>query len=153
MVDISNARAARPGVAICLVWLVVWGGLVVAACAPGQPETPTERRVWEGPTQNVASSGVIRQERREIAQQIAVPACVSVGPSQYRFVQISPFAGGGANPPGLTDTFHRLDRWRLWSPPGPLEAQVKLFVTIRGSTGIVAEYELLPSDETCISAR
>jgi hypothetical protein len=152
MLDISNARAARrPGVAICLVWLTAWAGIFVAACAPQQPEIPTERRIWEGPTQNVASSGVVRQERREIAQQIAVPACIIVGQNQYRFEQITPFAGGGANPPGLNDTFHRLDRWRLWTPPGPLDGQVKLFVTIRGSTGIVAEYALLPAGESCNS--
>lgn len=153
MFDQSHARAARPGVAICIFWLVLWSGIFVAACAPQQPEIPTERRVWEGPTQSVASSGVVRQERREIAQQIAVPACISVGPNQYRFVQITPFAGGGANPPGLNDTFHRLDRWRLWTQPGPLEGQTSLYVTIRGSTGIVAEYERLPSGETCMSDR
>jgi hypothetical protein len=151
--DTTHARAARPGVAICFIWLVLSSSFFVAACAPQQPDIPTVRRVWEGPTQSVASSGVIRQERREIAQQIAVPACISVGQSQYRFVQIAPFAGGGANPPGLNDTFHRLDRWRLWTLPGSLEGQANVYVTIRGSTGIVAEYERLPSGETCMSDR
>jgi hypothetical protein len=94
---------------------------------------------------------VVRQERREIAQQIAVPACISVGTDQYRFVQIEPFAGGGTNPPGLSDTFHRLDRWRLWTLPGPLVGRTQLFVTIRGSTGIVAVYERLPAGEPCTS--
>jgi hypothetical protein len=148
---LSNARAARPGVAIWLVWLVVWSCVFVMACAPRQPEIPTERRVWEGPTNSVASSGVVQYERREIAQQIAVPACISVGPDQYQFVQVTPFAGGGTNPPGLNDTFHRLDRWRLWTNPGPLEGRAELFVTIRGSTGIVAQYERLPAGETCDS--
>jgi hypothetical protein len=147
----ANARAARPGVAFCLVWLTIYAGMFVAACAPSQPKIPVERRTWEGPTSSVASSGVVRQERREIAQQIAVPACISVGSNQYRFEQITPFTGGGTNPPGLNDTFHRLDRWRLWTEPGPLEGHAQLFVTIRGSTGIIARYERLPDGETCIS--
>ncbi|MGD9890758.1 MAG: hypothetical protein AB7R89_03955 [Dehalococcoidia bacterium] len=146
-----DARDARPGVAICLVWLTLWSGVFVVACAPSRPEIPTERRVWEGPTNTVASSGVVHHERREIAQQIAVPACISVGSDQYRFDRIEPFAGGGTNPPGLNDTFHRLDRWRLWTDPGPLEGHAQITVTIRGSTGIVAQYERLPAGETCIA--
>jgi hypothetical protein len=145
------ARAVRPGVAICLGWLLLWAAVMSVACAPEQPQTPTGRRVWEGPTSSVASSGVVQHERREIAQQITLPACIRVGPDQYRFTQVVPFAGGGTNPPGLNDTFHRLDRWRLWTAPGPLEGQPKLFVTVRGSTGIFAEYERLPSGETCDS--
>ena len=144
-----NARASRPGVAICLVWLLVFSGMTLAACAPEQPETPAERRVWEGPTNSVASSGVVRHERREIAQQITLPACISVGTDAYLSSRVEPFEGGGTNPPGLNDTFHRLDRWRLWTLPGPLEGQPTLFLTIRGSTGIVAVYERLPSGEVC----
>ena len=105
--------------------------------------------MWEGPGDFVSSTGVITHERREIAQRVPVPACITVGEDRYRFVQVTPFAGGGTVPSGLNDTFFRLDRWRLWTRPGPLLGQPVLFVTIRGSTGILAEYERVAPGEPC----
>lgn len=146
---LTRARAARPGVAVSVAVLLLYAGVLLAACAPDQPETPTGRRVWEGPTNTVASSGVVTYDRREIAQQVPLPRCIAVGDDRYEFTRVSPFEGGGVNPPGLNDTFYRLDRWRLWSRPGPLEGQPVLYVTIRGSTGIVAEYQAISSDQSC----
>jgi len=123
--------------------------IVVASCGATEPTTPTERRTWEGPSSAVASTGVEIYERREIAQKVSLPACLSVGPVHYRFVRVTPFTGGGTTPPGLTDTFYRLDRWRLWIETGPPEGQERLFVTVRGSTGVLADYERLPLSEQC----
>lgn len=149
MQNVLNARAGRPGVAVSLTALLIWIGALGAACAPDAPGTPTERRVWEGPSNLVASQGVTRYERRELAQQVPLPSCLGVGADSYRFTRVTAYEGGGTNPPGLTDTFYRLDRWRLWSRPGALSGQPVLFVTVRGSTGITAEYERLPSGEIC----
>ncbi|MGH2588454.1 MAG: hypothetical protein ACRDJE_26330 [Dehalococcoidia bacterium] len=143
----SSARADRLGTVAFLPLLLVL--CVVLACAPSEPEAPTGRRVWVGPSSAVASTGVITYDRREIAQKVALPACISVGDDQYRFTQITTFSGGGVTPPGLNDTFFRLDRWRLWTRPGPLEGQPLVFVTVRGSTGIVAEYERVAAGEPC----
>jgi hypothetical protein len=147
MQPFPNARAGRPGVAVSLAVLLISIGALLAACAPDQPEVPTGRRVWEGPSTAVASRGVTTYERREIAQQVPLPACISIGGQEFGFTDVSTFPG--VNPPGLTDTFYRLDRWRLWSRPGPLDGQPALFVTVRGSTGILAEYERLPDGEPC----
>jgi hypothetical protein len=145
---LSSAREDRPGIVVFLPLLIVLC-VVIAACAPSEPEVPTGRRVWEGPGSAVASSGVFTHDRREIAQRVALPSCISVGDDQYRFSQITTFLGGGVTPPGLNDTFYRLDRWRLWTRPGALEGQPLVFVTVRGSTGIVAEYDRVPADEPC----
>jgi hypothetical protein len=142
------ARVSRPGVLISLALLTL-ASLSLAACGPREPSVPGEQRAWEGPGNAVASSGAITYERREIAQKAPLPACITVNDDRYGFVQITPFAGGGSTPPGLTDTFYRLDRWRLWTRGGPPEGQESLFVTIRGSTGIVAEYARVAPGEPC----
>ena len=110
---------------------------------------PTERRVWEGPGDFVSSTGVVMHERREIAQKISLPACITVGEDRYRFAQVTPVAGGATVPSGLIGAFFRLDRWRIWTRPGPLVGQPVLFVTVRGSTGIIAEYQRVAPGEPC----
>ena len=136
------------GARLTFVFLV-FAGVACFACGSRDPEVPTGRRPWEGPGDAVASAGVVTHERREIAQRVIVPACLIVGADSYRFLQVTPFSGGGATPPGLTDTFYRLDRWRLWTRSGPPAGQGTLFVTIRGSTGIVAEYTRTAPDDPC----
>ena len=145
-----DARAGRPGIFISLFVSVVCAALL-AACGSREPSTPTGRRVWEGPGDYVASSGVTTYERREIAQKVTLPACLSVLDDRYRFARVTPFSGGGTTPPGLVDSFFRLDRWRLWTRPGQVAGQPVLFLTIRGSTGIVAEYERVAPGEECSS--
>jgi hypothetical protein len=123
-------------------------GASLAACGQAEPEVPTGPRVWEGGTE-VSSEGVVIHERREIAQKVPLPVCITVGQDRYRFGGVTPFAGGGAAPPGLEPTFYRLDRWSLWKRPGPLEGQPALFVAVRGSSGFVAEYQRVGAAEPC----
>ena len=144
------ARDTGPGPFISLLLLTSLAfGVLLSACGSREPATPAARRMWEGPGEYVASSGVITYERREIAQKIPLPQCVSVLEDSYRFARVTPFPAGGTAPPGLMDTFFRLDRWRLWSQPGQLAGQPMVFVTVRGSTGIVAEYERVAPNEGC----
>jgi hypothetical protein len=144
-VSFVRARAARPGF---LVWAVFAGvAAVLAACADLPPEPPAVPRTWEGPGENVTSTGTTSYTRREIAQTVSLPVCIQVGPRAYRYARVSTFAGPGANPPGLFDSQYRLDRWRIWTRAGPLALQETLFLTVRGSTGILAEYE--PSERPC----
>jgi len=126
--------------------LLAW--LLLAACGAAEPEVPTGPRTWEGGTQ-VTSEGVVVHDRREIAQRVSLPACISVEQDRYRFTEVTPYAGGGTAPPGLDPTFYRLDRWSLWKRPGPLEGQSALFVTVRGSSGFVAEYQRVGAGEPC----
>jgi hypothetical protein len=126
-------------------------GMALAGCAPAEPTVPTERRIWDGPSATISSAGVVMYDRREIAQRVPLPACISVGDDEYQFTRVTMYPGPGGTPPGLNDTFYRLDRWRLWTRPGPLEGQPVVYLTVRGSTGIVAEYERLPADAPCIN--
>ena len=144
----ARARAARPGGAVSTLVVALHCTLLLAACGQAEPEVLAEPRVWEGGTQ-VSSEGVIVYDRREIAQKVPLPACITVAQQRYRFSGVTPFSGGGTTPPGLDPAFYSLDRWSLWKRPGPLEGQASLFVTVRGSSGFVAEYERLGSDETC----
>ena len=137
------ARATCPGILfsarpICLLLAAT----LLAACGSRQPETPAGRRVWEGPGNFVASTGVTTYDRREIAQKVPLPTCLEVGAARYRFAGVTQHEQRGGGPPGLIDTYFHLDRWRLYMRPGgALPEQPVLFVTVRGSTGIVAEYQ------------
>lgn len=147
--DCSVARSACSGRVLSQSLLALSLLFLTASCGSREPETPAERRVWEGPGSFVASSGLVAYERREIAQKLDLPRCIEVGSDRYGFVDVTPISGGGATPPGLTDTFFRLDRWRIWTRGGPIQGQPALFVTVRGSTGIIAEYGRLPPGDAC----
>lgn len=100
----------------------------------------SERRVWRGPDERVASRGVTVFDRREIAQKVNFPTCITAGSASFSVGQIDPLPSGDPVPPGLFDTGYGLDRWRLLAPAGALEDQRELFVTALGSTGILARY-------------
>jgi hypothetical protein len=143
-----SARAARPGIAVpgVLALLAALLMTLFSACGGGrEPEIPTGRRSWDGPGDYVASSGITTYERREIAQKVPFPRCLEVQSDRYRFeqVEVLPVSAGGV-PPGLFDTGFHLDRWRLWSPPGPVPGQATLYLTVLGSSGIMAVYERAP---------
>jgi hypothetical protein len=144
---IERARAPRPGVVVSVATVFLCA--LVAACGARGSDSSAERRTWEGPGAFVASTGTMTHERREIAQRVPIPLCIEVGDDRYQFTRVSTYSGAGLTPPGLTDTFFRLDRWRIWTRGGPIQGQPALFVTIRGSTGILAEYERLPADQPC----
>jgi len=144
-VRVAHARVIRPGVAVSALIAAL---LLLGACGQAEPQSPTGPRTWEG-GDLVSSSGVIGYERREIAQKVSLPGCITVGGDRYRFAQVTPYEGGGATPPGLDNTYYRLDRWQLWKRVGPLEGQPTLFVTVRGSTGYVAEYRRVAPGEPC----
>jgi hypothetical protein len=120
-------------------------GLAVSCGGGREPETPAGRRVWDGPGEFIASSGVTTYDRREIAQKVPLPVCLEVEARRFRFarVEVLPVSAAGV-PPGLFDTGFRLDRWRLWSPPGAVTDQSTLSLTVRGSSGIMAVYERVP---------
>lgn len=145
--DHATARAVRSGLRVCAVLLIF--ALVSAACGPTEPSPSPDRRAWEGSAGAVVSSGIITHERRELAQRLALPACIEAAGAAYRFTDVTPFPGAGETPPGLTNTFTRLDRWRLWSRTGQVVDQPVLYVTVRGSTGIVAAYERLAPGTPC----
>jgi hypothetical protein len=144
---IAHARAVRPGVAVSALVLALASAFLVTACGTPAPEIPTTRRAWEGGDQ-VASEGVVIYDRREIAQRVPLPACITVGEDRFRFIGVTPFAGGTA-PPGLDPTLYRIDRWSLWKRPGPLEGQPVVYVTVRGSSGLLAEYHQVGVAESC----
>ena len=126
--------------------------LLLAGCgsSPGAaPPASDERRNGSGPTNTVGSQALIPYERREIAQKVSFPECLAVGPTAFRFVGIRDLPTGAPVPVGLYDTGYRPDRWRLLAPAGALEDRPNLFVTVRGSTGIIAEYTRLPAGEGC----
>ena len=143
-----DARARGPGVAVSALVVALLLGAMFAACGQAEPAVPTEPRLWEGGTE-VSSEGVVVHERREIAQKVPLPACITVEQDRYRFSGVTPYTGGGTTPPGLDSTFYRLDRWSLWKRPGPLRGQPSLFVTVRGSSGFVAEYRRVAAGEPC----
>jgi hypothetical protein len=107
------------------------------------------RRVWRGPTANVSSQGITTYERREIAQRVDFPTCILIGGATYRYDSVQAYATSDLIPPGLFDSGYSLDRWRLVSAFGPLDAQQTMFVTALGSTGIVAKYPRLPAGGSC----
>lgn len=113
---------------------------LLVACGSSTSGSAPHRRVWRGPTETVASQGITTFERREIAQKVEFPTCLLVGPTAFRYTGVRPVPSGDVIPPGSFDTGYGLDRWRLLAPIGVLEEQPRLFVTARGSTGIVAEY-------------
>ena len=117
------------------------GLMVVSSCAE-VTQTDASLRVWRGPTSLVRSSGATTFDRREIAQKVDFPSCLSVGAATYRFAGVERIDGGGATPPGNFDTAYYLDRWRLYQGPGSLESQQSVAVTVRGSTGIYGRYPL-----------
>ena len=41
--------------------------------------------MWRGPTSDVASQGISTYDRREIAQKVNFPSCVTVGGAAYRY--------------------------------------------------------------------
>jgi hypothetical protein len=114
--------------------------LLTLACGPQQESTPTGRRAWEGPGNQVSSSGITVYERRELAQRVELPACLHVAERAYAFDRVTVTGQSANTPAGLADTMYRLDRWRLWTRPGALTGREELFLTIRGSSGILAEY-------------
>ena len=120
-----------------------------AACGARPPEVSAERRAWQGPGDFVFSSGVTTYDRREIAQKVPFPTCIRVADDRYRFVQVTTLPANSPTPPGLFDTMFYLDRWRLWAGPGPLIGQPAVFVTVRGSTGILGEYSRITDGEPC----
>jgi len=137
-----------PGVAVSalVAGLLLWASVV--ACGQAEPAVPTGRRVWEGGA-GLSSEGVIVHDRREAAQKVPLPACTTVEQDRYRFTGVMPYAGGGTAPPGLDPTLYRLDRWSLWKRPGPLLGQPSIFVSVRGSSGFVAEYQRAGPDVPC----
>jgi hypothetical protein len=147
MYRIARARVTGPGVAVSALVLALISALLAAACGTPAPEIPTGRRSWDGGTQ-VASEGVFMYERRELAQRVPLPACILVGEVRYLFREVTPFSGG-TSPPGLDPTLYRIDRWNLWKRPGPLEGQPSVYVTVRGSSGLLAEYQQVGAGEPC----
>lgn len=144
------ARASRPGVAFLFAGLLSLAlALLLGACGGRGPDVPTQRRTWEGPGPGVFSEGVTVYDRREIAQKVPLPTCLQAGDDRYRFAQVVSIPDNSLTPPGLVDTMFRLDRWRLWRQPGAPAGQPIVYLTIRGSTAILAEYRLLAAGERC----
>lgn len=118
------------------------------ACGSAEPKVETGTQVWDGPGDFVSSTGVTTYDRREIAQKVLFPSCVRIADDRFKFREVVPQAGSG-NPPGLFDTMFRLDKWRLWTPPGAVIGQKTVFVTVRGSTGILGAYDRLADPSAC----
>jgi hypothetical protein len=97
-----------------------------------------------GPSATVSSEGLTAYERREIAQRVTFPTCITAGGSTFRFAEVQTLPTGAPVPIGLFDTGYGLDRWRLLARAGLLEEQPELFVSARGSTGILARYPRSP---------
>lgn len=125
---------------------------LIAACgAPIVPTVSPETQVWSGPTTMVSSHGVTTYERREIAQTVPLPLCISIGTSEFKFDKVTQLAGSAAVPPGSFDTGYSLDRWRLLAPAGELAQQPTVYVSVLGSTGVIAHYQRLPEGSHCTS--
>jgi hypothetical protein len=129
-----------------LVFFVLLLG-IISACSPAQPEQPATRRQWRGPVPLVSSEGLEQYARREIAQTVAFPRCIFIGTTPFRFAAVDAQPTGAPVPAGLQDTGYGLDRWRLLARPGLLAEQDTIFVSVRGSTGILGRYERLASAE------
>lgn len=134
---------------LLLIAGLVASAAISAACAPGQPSPNAGRRVWRGPTANVSSEGLSPYERREIAQKISLPRCITASATTYRLDGVRPLPTSDAVPAGYIYTGYSLDRWLLLSANGGVESQPSLFVTVGGSTGIIADYPRLPADQAC----
>jgi len=145
------ARAGRPGVPISGVWLaaVALTGVILSACGPAEPLPPAGRRVWQGPGEFVASRGITRYERREIAQQVLWPTCIEIASETFRYTRVVQLPGSSTTPPGLFDTGFQLDRWRLWTREPQFPTLAPLFLTVRGSTSLLAEYERVHPEADC----
>ena len=105
--------------------------------------------MWRGPTETVASQGITVYDRREIAQKVNFPTCITVGATAFRLERVRPVFSGDPVRASLLDTGYGLDRWRLLAPAGALDEQPMLFVTVAGSTGIMGEYPRLPAGNSC----
>lgn len=122
---------------------------LLAACAPTAPQATADRRTWRGPTDTVASEGITVYDRREIAQKVSFPTCITVGAAAFQFDNVRAVSSRDPLLAGLLDTGYSLDRWRLLAPAGALGEQRSVFVTVGGSTGIIAEYPRLPAGRSC----
>ncbi len=146
-------RAARLGPAVLCAALALVAVALGACGGPGTPREDASRRLWRGPTETVFSEGVTVYDRRETAQKVSFPTCISVGATSYRFEVVRPVSGSQVVPAGLFESGYSLDRWRLLIPSGQVEDQPRLFVVVLGSTGIVAEYPRLPENRICTASR
>jgi hypothetical protein len=123
--------------------------LSLFACGQPSPDPSAERRTWRGPNDAVASEGITTYDRRELAQRVNFPTCITIGTTAFRYGGTHPVEGGNPAPAGFVDTGYSLDRWRLLSPAGALEQQPVVYVTVLGSTGILSEYLRLPAGRGC----
>jgi hypothetical protein len=132
-----------------LAGMLLGAALVAGAGCGGAitPQPSPERRTWQGPTAAVASTGVTVYERRELAQKVTFPTCITIGGTAYRFARVR--RTGDSTTAGTFDTGYGLDRWRLFAAAGPLDQQAAVFVSVLGSTGILAEYPRLPAGDGC----
>jgi hypothetical protein len=121
----------------------------LAACSPSAPEESPARRAWRGPSPLVSSEGLTTYERREIAQRVTFPTCIFVGATSYRFAEVETLPTGAPVPVGLLDTGYGLGRWRLLARAGLLEEQEQIYVSVRGSTGILGRYDRLSAADQC----
>lgn len=145
-----TARASRPGVCIYPLVVLVAVAAVALACGSRAAPGPTaERQTWDGPDARVSSVGLVIYDRREIAQKVPLPRCIAFGAEQYRFGGVLPETSGGTTPTGYLDTMYRLDRWRIYRKLGVPEPPDALYLTVRGSTGILAEYTTVPPGQAC----
>ena len=127
--------------------IVLLAGLVLGCSSVSKPEAG--RRVWRGPTANVSSEGITTYDRREIAQKVDFPTCITVAGTIYRFGDVRTTPGSAVVPPGFFDSGYFLDRWKLLTATGPLEQQPAVFVTALGSTGIIAHYPRASDARAC----
>lgn len=131
------------GSALCV--LLLW----ILACAPTEPAPDPSRRVWRGPNDGVASQGITTHNRRELAQKVPYPTCLTVEGTAYRFDAVEPQRGSDLVPPGYINTGYYLDRWRLLTRDGALRDQATLYVSVAGSTGILGAYQRQPAGTSC----
>ncbi|MFN8557271.1 MAG: hypothetical protein U0531_07955 [Dehalococcoidia bacterium] len=139
------ALAAR----LLLPTALLFAALQAACGAPDAPRPSADVQTWRGPRVDVTSRGLITYDRREIAQKVTFPACIMVGAAAFRYRGVRPLASGAPVPPGLYDTGLSLDQWRLLARAGALDDQVEVYVTVRGSTGILGEYPRLSEGQGC----
>jgi hypothetical protein len=127
--------------------IALLSGLVLGCSSVSKPEEG--RRVWRGPTANVSSEGITTYDRREIAQKVDFPSCITVAGVLYRFESVRTTAGSAVIPPGFFDSGYFIDRWKLLTATGPLDQQQTVFVTALGSTGIIAQYPRAADARAC----
>ena len=95
------------------------------------------------------SAGVTTFDRRELAQKVPFPTCITVAARRYRFADVEPQPTGAAVPPGFFNTSYVLDRWRLLIGNGVLAEQGTVYVSVAGSTGITGRYPETPNSQGC----